>query len=314
MTRSVQIYLSINIIVVVTHLLALTLLIKFKLDNLNGSQKCLLVSLCLTELALGVDSILMCIITIIHIDHGDTIEEIMSIFLFTPLYLMYFSIMILITLDRLLEFRLNIKYSLFWSPKRTLVALLVVISISMTIFICIIILTRLYNFMTLKFYEEFLMKLMIPIFSSFFIVLASYTYYQIYKKIKKNREKAYKNKNIYEVRNLHKEMDSNRRKRFQVFLPSLIIATFILFSIVPYLIWTIRYHVCKDCNEYVNSVIALLYPLGWLADPIIYIFSLRPIRMRIREAFLRFSNESKEQNSFPRLSHRGSKMDLKDLR
>ena len=172
MIRSVQIYLSINIIVVVTHLLALTLLIKFKLDNLNGSQKCLLVSLCLTELALGVDSILMCIITIIHIDHGNTIEEIMSIFLFTPLYLMYFSIMILITLDRLLEFRLNIKYSLFWSPKRTLVALLVVISISKTICICMIILTRLYNFMTLKFYEEFLMKLMIPIFSSFFIVFA----------------------------------------------------------------------------------------------------------------------------------------------
>ena len=293
MAQGVQIYLSINIIVVVTHLLALTFLIKFKVDNLHGSQKYLLVSLCLTELTLAVDSILLCIITIIHVDHGDTIEEIMSLFLFTPLYLIYFSIMILITLDRLLEFRLNIKYSLYWSPKKTLVALLVVISISISMFICIVILTRFYNFMTLKFYEEFLMKHMMPIFSSFFIVLASYTYYQIYKKIKKNRDKSNKNKIIYKIRKSHKEMDSNQRKRFQFFPPSLIIATFILFSIVPYLIWIIRYHVCKDCNEYVNSIIAFLYPLGWLADPIIYIFSLRHIRLIIRRTLLRFRKRAR---------------------
>lgn len=225
---------------------------------------------------------------------------------------MCFSIMILITLDRLFEFRLNIKYSLYWSSKRTLVALLVVTSISISIFICILIMTKIYNFTTLKFCEKFLMKNVIPLLISIFIVLASYTYYQIYKKIKKNREKTNKNKNIHEVRNLHKEIGSNRRKPFQVFLPGLIMATFILFSIVPYFVWTIRYHVCRDCNEYVNSVITLLYSLGWLADPLIYIFSLRHIRMKIKGVFLRFSNERKEENFFLRLFHRGVKVDLKD--
>ena len=227
---------------------------------------------------------------------------------------MYFSIMILITLDRLLEFRLNIKYSLYWSSKRTLVALLVVTSISISIFICILIMTKIYNFTTLKFCEEFLMKNVIPLLISIFIVLASYTYYQIYKKIKKNREKTNKNKNIHEVRNLHKEISSNRRKPFQVFLPGLIMATFILFSIVPYFVWTIRYHVCRDCNEYVNSVITVLYSLGWLADPLICIFSLRHIRMKIKGVFLRFSNERKEENFFLRLFHKGVKVDLKDCK
>ena len=280
MDWSVPLLLCINFVVIVTHLLSLTLLFKMKVDNLNGSQKYLLISLCLTELTLGIYSILISSITFINIEPTKTIEEILLIFLLTPLSLTYFLVMIFITLDRLLEFRLSIKYSLYWSPKKTLVALLVTFSISTSIFICIVILTRFFDF-TSK-YEEVLLIQVLPVFGNFFIILAGYTYYQIYKKVKENRKKSKRIKRIYEVKNLSKQMDSNQKKRFQVFLPSIIIGTFILFSLVPYLIWIIQYHICNDCYKFLNSIIEILYSLGLLADPIVYIFSLKPIRMRIK--------------------------------
>ena len=233
MDWSVPLLLCINFAVTVTHVIALTLLFKLKGDNLNGSQKYLLISLCLTELTLGIYSVLISSITFVNIQHTKTIEETLLIFLLTPLSLIYFLVMILITLDRLLEFRLSIKYSLYWSSKKTLVALLFIFSISMSIFICIVILTRFYDF-TSK-YEEILLIQVLPVFGNFFIVLAGYTYYQIYKKVKENRKKNNRIKIIYEIKNSSKQMESNQRKRFQVFLPSVIIGTFILFSLAPYL-------------------------------------------------------------------------------
>ena len=282
MDWSVPLLLCINFAVIVTHVIALTLLFKLKGDNLNGSQKYLLISFCLTELTLGIYSVLISSITFVNIQHTKTIEETLLIFLLTPLSLIYFLVMILITLDRLLEFRLSIKYSLYWSSKKTLVALLFIISISMSIFICIVILTTFYDF-TSK-YEEILLIQVLPVFGNFFIVLAGYTYYQIYQKVKENRKKSKRIKRIYEVKNSSKQMDSNQRKRFQVFLPSVIIGTFILFSLAPYLIWIIQYHICNDCYKFLNSIIEILYSLGLLADPIVSIFSLKPIRMRIKRA------------------------------
>ena len=282
MDWSVPLLLSINFVVIFTHLLALTLLFKLKVGNLNRSQKYLLISLCLTELTLGIYSILISSITFINIEHTKTIEDILLIFLLTPLSLTYFLVMILITLDRLLEFRLSIKYHVYWSPKKTLVALLVIFSISISIFICIVILTRFYDFISK--YEEILLIQVLPVFGNFFLVLAGYTYYQIYKKVKENREKSKRIKRKYEVKNSSKQIDSNQRKRLQVFLPSLIIGTFILFSLVPYLIWIIQYHICNNCYIFLTSIIEILYSLGLLADPVVYIFSLKPIRMRMKRA------------------------------
>ena len=302
----VLLLLSISIIIIITHLLALTLLFKLKKDNLNGTQKYLLVSLCLNELTLGVESIIfICSTTFIHTRVAKTIKDISQIFSLTPLIQIYFSIMILITLDRLLEFRLNIKYSLYWSPKKTLVALLIIVSISISTFICVLIVRRFYYF-TADSYKEILLKHVLPTFSNSFILLALYTYYQIYKKVKENREQNKRIKQMFEVKNSHKQMDFNRRKRFQVFLPSLIIASFILFNVVPYTIWLIHANVCNNCNNVVHTVMYCLYLLAWLADPLIYIFSLKSIRMKIKRAFTRLNNKNTVQNNSLSLSNKDS--------
>ena len=291
---------NINGFVVVIHLLALTVLFKFKVDSLSGNQKYLLASLCITELTLGANLILISSFTIIHTDHSYTINNILHISFYFPLYFTYFSIMILITIDRLLEFRSNIKYFLHWFPKKFKKILLAVTAIYMSIFIFI-------TFFKLVdgYYRKYLMTYVIPIFSGFFLVLASCTYYQIYKKIKENRKTNDRIKQVRQVKNSYKQIFSNQKKRFQIFLPGLIIATFILFSIVPNLLWVV--YSFKEEHEALKMIITISFSIGWVVDPMIYIFCLKPVRMRMKRAFIRFSYKDETQSSSLRLSNKNLK-------
>lgn len=103
------VFTILSALVLLLHSLALVLLFKIKVQNVNGSQKYLLTSLCLVELCLGANSILFSTFKSLEMV---TVLEIVEIFDLIPLYLLYLLIMIFITLDRLFEFRLNIKYSL----------------------------------------------------------------------------------------------------------------------------------------------------------------------------------------------------------
>ena len=304
MDWGMKVTFTINAFVVVIHLLALTALFKLKVNNLNGNQKYLLASLCITELTLGVNLILISSFSIIHTDHKNIITNILHISFYFPSYLTYFSIMILITIDRLLEFRLNIKYSLHWFPKKVKVILVVVISIYMNIFICMAII-RFYKLVD-DYYQKYLMNYVIPIFSGFFLVLASCTYYQIYKKIKENRKTNDRIKHVCEVHNSYKQIGSTQKKRFQIFLPGLLIATFILFSIVPNLLWVVYVLCFKGESEALKMIITISFPIGWLVDPVIYIFCLKRIRMRMKRAFIRFSYKDETQSSSLRLSNKNS--------
>ena len=275
MTWILVLYLCIAILVVVLHSISLGLLVKLKSGYINGSQKYLLIALSCNDLALGINAALDCIMDILKMD--DSIRYIIFLFDLTPLYLIYISVMILITLDRLLEFRLNIKYSLYWSPKKTLKFLVCLVSVSVCISICVIILHKLYGFNFAKIY----MKYILPQFSGIFMILATYTYYVIFNKIKKNRKEDMKMRRE-KKNNKSTQRTTPSKRRFQVFLPSWIMATYILFGMVPYIIFIIHFDATGAKHEALNELIKILYALGWLADAFLYIFSLKPIRKEFR--------------------------------
>lgn len=84
MDWGMKVTFTINAFVVVIHLLALTVLFKLKVNNLNGNQKYLLASLCITELTLGVNLILIFSFSIIHTDHKNIITNILHISFYFP--------------------------------------------------------------------------------------------------------------------------------------------------------------------------------------------------------------------------------------
>lgn len=274
MPRYFTVFTIPSALVLLLHSLALVLLFKIKVQNVNGSQKYLLTSLCLVELCLGANSILFSTFKSLEMV---TVLEIAEIFDLIPLYLLYLLIMIFITLDRLFEFRLNIKYSLYWSPKKTFYALIIVFSILILVFVCLIILKV---FFTSFDFVKIIMIYVLPQFEIIFMILAIYTYYLIFKKLKRNRRTSRKIKQNVMMQNSRIQNETST-KGFRVFVPSLIIATFILFSIIPYVTMLIYYYVFNEQHQLLLKVILTMFPLGWLADAVIYIFTLRQIRRKI---------------------------------
>ena len=268
------VFTILSALVLLLHLLALVLLFKIKVQNVNGSQKYLLTSLCLVELCLGANSILFSTFRSLEMV---TVLEIVEIFDLIPLYLLYLLIMIFITLDRLFEFRLNIKYSLYWSPKKTFHAQTTVFSILILVVVCLIILKV---FFTSFDFVKIIMIYALPQFGIIFMILAIYTYYLIFKKLKRNRRTSRKIKQNIMMQNLRIQNETSS-KGFRVFVTSLIIATFILFSIIPYATMLIYYYVFNEQHQLLLKFILIMFPLGWLADAVIYIFTLRQIRRKI---------------------------------
>ena len=273
------ILLFLGSLIATLHLLSLILLFTIKRSNMNGNQKYLLISLCLTEFCLGVSIMLRVVFYFLKMIN---VIKILLIFDMVPLYFVYLLIMIFITVDRLLEFKLNIKYSLYWSSKKTLIVLIIVFTISMTVFIFWVALQQSRVFE----YREFVRNCVLAPFGAVFIILAIYTYYLIYKKLKKNRVKNEIRTQSLKMQNLHIEIATGRRTPW-IFVPSLIIATFILFSIIPFVLLTLYYSAFSIKYETLYNVVAITFPLGWVADAVIYIFSLRQVRKKLRIRFRR---------------------------
>ena len=190
------------------------------------------------------------------------------------LYLMYTYLMFFITVDRLLEFKLNIKYPLYRTPKNTLVTTAAASAIVTVAFLRGFISDWLISW---NFSNTFLLYVYPPIEGTF-VVLSSYTYYIIFQKLKKNK---------IERENIEQNLNgTEKQKTMKIYMPSFIILTFILFNVIPGLItgvWN-RCH-NQDQPPKVPATIAFLIPIGWLLDPIIYIFSLKSIRKKIRRVF-----------------------------
>ena len=162
------------ILVVVLHSISFRILFKLKASNINYSQKYLLMALCCSYLVLGINTLLHYIMEFLETDSA--IGYIIFLFDLTPLYLINIFVVILITLDRLLEFRLNLKYSLYWSPTKTLRLLVSLVFFSVFIFVSVVILQEFYEFDFVKTYIIYVL----PQFIGIFMLLATYTYYLIF--------------------------------------------------------------------------------------------------------------------------------------
>ena len=101
----------------------------------NKQQMYLITTLCLSELNGAFGSI------VIHIIDGRVppIEiAIMWFYIHTFFILTHYSTIALLTLDRLLVFRLNIKYNVLWSPTKPLKTFICIYVIAFLIFICFV--------------------------------------------------------------------------------------------------------------------------------------------------------------------------------
>ena len=275
-----------NIFVICVQVLAVFLLMKVKQNNITGSQKYLLLSLCVSEL---VYAVVHNVTLVLFAYNRDNIIYDLWMFRVATVMLMDICIMICITVDRFLEVYFSIKYPLYWSARKTLALIICLGGILLFSYILLLIYVHRISEHPINFYTKLgyaLTRFVYPIFDAFFICVASITYYYIFKqitekKVQLSRMKKPSNK---------AQMTCKRRlrNRFKLFVPSLIILTFILFMIVPHLL-----QLCFSFNLLTfkeQRISYILIPVGFLADPVICIFNLSSVRKRIRR-MLRRPNE-----------------------
>ena len=252
------------------HITALILLYQLKSTGLKGSQKYLMKCLCFSEIGLCVTFMSIRIAFLLHFQEN-IISVIVFIFQATVLCLMYGAVMTMITIDRFLEFRFTLKYPLFCAVKKTKIVVLFFLLMAMMVFLSISA-----KFIATSNFKNSLSHYIYLGGNSVFLVIALFTYGFIFKKLRQNRK---------ELENMRKRVNVfvQNRSAFKMFVPSLIIITFIIFTVIPNLIEAISY--TENVSNFNYHARFIMYPIGWFIDPLMYIFSLKVIRKKIRRIF-----------------------------
>ena len=269
-------YIALWVAVLCTQLCALILL---KRDHsFRANQKYLIGALCCTEIALLVQFALR----VAQFMNRSVGAKLIVHFDNIVAGFMYLFVMAMITLDRFAEIKLNLKYRLYCNTKRTITILFLGFTISCLLYVGLLI-HFLINGNELD-WDELWIVYFIPIFQGIFLVIAFKTYYYIFKKLRKNQLALNKIRNQLDQSSSGNGLQRKIQGKPKIIVPSLIILTFILFSILPNFIYAAVYHWSTNYRYTVASkLFPCLYFLGWMADPIIYIFSVKSIRQKFRK-------------------------------
>ena len=244
-------------IIIVINIVALVILNRSKDSIKNKNQRNIIIVLCLCELSGAAFSISF------YMLRYRTSAIILGIIVcFTMIFnaLNYYFVMSFLTLDRLFVFYLNIKYQFYVSQKRVLKSIIFFVTISFITTITCAMLISLKK-ITLQEIERGSCALFL-IFDAAYMLLAAGTYFYIFL-IYKRQLKVRENNPL-----------ARNKDHFRLFIPSLIILTFVLFTIIPdFLRTAVKFKIITsyEISIYTNF---FCYKIGWFIDPLIYIFSL----------------------------------------
>ena len=187
-------------------------------------------------------------------------------YILTVLGQMYYVSMLAITVDHVLEIRLIIKYGLYLSAKKAKVILLVLFSIPNLIYFTYLVLVVVYKRYELTFQVQVKFQMHVtPFHRIVFIITAFSVYFNIFRKIHKNR-----------VADDHLKMNvsSNapiaRRKFYLIkyLVPLRIIISLVLFTTIPNVMLFIYFTYNMSHRVTLIDVIAVLFETGCIADPL----------------------------------------------
>ena len=267
-----------NFIVIIVHIIALRLLLSVDENNVRGTQKLLLIALCVTELVFTILDIGTKAFYLMGINLIPRVCWMLSV---TSGIIMYIFIMIMITVDRLLEIYLNIKYHLYWCVKKTKWVLTTVLVTSLLLGIPAVIVglndpCQIVEILSLYVY---------PPLEVIFIIIASCTYVYIFKQIQRHKKVSNRTERQLSGNSTvtYRRSSSNR---FRIFVPTLIIITFIFFTIGPNIIKLCFFIGIIKTDDEVH-IAYLFIPIGFIADPLIYILNIKSVRRRLQRIIRR---------------------------
>ena len=224
----------------------------------NKNQINLITVLCLNELLTGLLTILYHAVErnnvtskIVALKLLDVIMCLTDIFL----ALNYYFIMVLLTVDRFLAIYLNFKYQFYIPPKR-IMRLVAIVSMSLLACATLAAVSTVFHKMN-RLYHWNKLYILFVIVDISYIVLVILVY-------------AY----IFHVFKRQKKLQTNRGNdidSFKILILSLLIVTFVIFTIIPDLFLTGAYHQIYYVSDAMYKTPFIFFGFGHIADPLIYI-------------------------------------------
>ena len=230
--------------------LGLILLYRRRQVSRNRNQIYILIGLCQTESALGIFNILYMF---------ELLPSRVIIIFEVYISILYYSFMILLTSDRFLVFYLNMKYPIYCTPKKFLKVVFAVVAVPMILFL---ILALAIQFEQIKLINTaIIMQYVYISVDTFYIFIVTITYTYIFIQFRR-RKKRRSNMTLTKKKN---------QDHFNLTLPTLVIATFILFNVCPNFIGIFIITIPGDEFSMESEIPRVLYTLGWISDPLIYL-------------------------------------------
>ena len=260
------------IVTALIHMLGLLLLLKVKFQPAN--QRTIIIHLSCAELNINLFQALVYILLMLGQCDSDSICSFFDQFFYVFLSGANKLIMIYLMCDRMLDIHLHMKYFLYFSENRV-----------RKILICLWIFCSIFSLATvlLRKFRQGAEGIVIFIFfigTDITIILAALmTYLFLYNKVRRFRKCDRRQRTV-----IKRHSDFKRFQRSKFLLPSLIIATYLLFNTtgdVVVVYKTVFLNASKETEALLSEIGHLLWILGWISDGILYIFLQRSIRQRL---------------------------------
>ena len=235
-------------------ILGLILLYQRNILTRNTNQIYTLIALCHTGNAFVVFSIIY-VFQLLSSWVTTILEKYLSI--------LSYSFMILLTSDRFLVFYLNMKYPIYCTPKKFLKIIFSMVVVPMVL---VLILALAVQFEIINILKVFTIAQYVYIsVDTFYITIVIVTYAYIFVKYKRWKKLR---KNMPFTRETNKD-------HFKLKVPTLVIATFVLCSVCPNFLGIFIKNSPQDRFSIESEISHIMYILGWIADPLIYVFTQR---------------------------------------
>ena len=268
----------------VSHFIGTYLMVKAYEPGREDSQHIFLTSLAVSEMFMSIFQLLF---TWIPKRMFPTINMYLKVVQFFFFSTMYYLSMILITIDRFLDIRLNIKYPIYWNGMKTKILLFVMWSLTgcFTFSLCLVFYFRRVSVTRHSYYLFLSLDLI-------FVFVSILTYAYIFSKYKRSCEAPAPgfNSNSISVFTVFR-----KSRRFYIIL--LLVITFFLFTVIPDII--IFFAVTLDDpnlrsvrKQLIIPTCRILYAISRLVDAYAYIF----MDNRIRKLILYRSNQIHSTN------------------
>ncbi|XP_057297588.1 uncharacterized protein LOC130628624 [Hydractinia symbiolongicarpus] len=286
--------ITIFTLALILHLIGFFLLYNYS-GNISKTQKKLMLNLSITEIILSCLSIMNTSFTHITLDtqSNSTANETLSQFfvydmactvtstVYFAVVLSYYYSMTFLTLDRLCEVYLNIRYSLYWSARKTkyltlfMWVIIVVTAVGSTAYA---LQNKSYHKM-----EHFFYYIIYPTSSALFFLVGVPTYTYIIIILLRNERR---NKQSVHGSRIRHSSSSSFSSSFpvikldRILLPLLLMVTFILFLIVPHIL--IFNQVITTCvSTLLLEICHIMLGFGFMSDVVIYVLFSTSIRKKI---------------------------------